>query len=243
MSQASGKSEQELMTLLKEFDTPSITNVVATYPHDRETCLGLYDPWVCNWYTDQSLKCMYPDLGRVVGHVVTVVYGPPDPGFNRLGFADVLRAIGAVDKPVILCIKQDLPEAIKNKNGLAGGIMTTAMKSAGVVGVVSDGPSRDIDEIRPMKIQYMLTGVCAGHGAFSIKAINVPVSLCGMDVCPGEIVHMDENGAVKFPRDQLANVYDYACKLRMIEARKMARLAATTDVEELGRIMDGFEDA
>lgn len=29
---------------LKQFDTPSITNVVATYP-DKEYCLGLYHPW------------------------------------------------------------------------------------------------------------------------------------------------------------------------------------------------------
>jgi hypothetical protein len=35
-------SDTELLELLKEFDTPSITNVVATYPHDKNLCLGLY---------------------------------------------------------------------------------------------------------------------------------------------------------------------------------------------------------
>ena len=50
---------QELKKL-EQFDTPSITNVVATYPEDQELCLGLYDPWAANWYTDQSVKCMYP---------------------------------------------------------------------------------------------------------------------------------------------------------------------------------------
>ena len=33
---------------LKQFDTPSITNVVATYP-DKEYCLGLYHPWRGQW--------------------------------------------------------------------------------------------------------------------------------------------------------------------------------------------------
>lgn len=37
---------------LKQFDTPSITNVVATYP-DKEYCLGLYHPWRGQWYTDE----------------------------------------------------------------------------------------------------------------------------------------------------------------------------------------------
>ena len=36
-----------------------------------------------------------------------------------------------------------------------------------------------------MKFQYMLTGVTAGHGAQAVQAINVPVSVGGMDVAPG----------------------------------------------------------
>ena len=146
---------QELKKL-EQFDTPSITNVVATYPEDQELCLGLYDPWAANWYTDQSVKCMYPELGRRAGYAVTVVYGPVDANFKRRSFDDVLRAIDASPKPVIVCIKQDFPEEIKNKKGLCGGNMTTAMKALGTVGIISDGPSRDVDEIRPMEVQYML---------------------------------------------------------------------------------------
>ena len=43
-------SEQEMLDELTKFDTPSITNVVATYP-DHPLCLGLYDPWADNWLT------------------------------------------------------------------------------------------------------------------------------------------------------------------------------------------------
>ena len=60
-------TEQEMLDELKNFDTPSITNVVATYPGDP-LCLGLYNPWSENWYTDQSLRCMYPELGPTVGY-------------------------------------------------------------------------------------------------------------------------------------------------------------------------------
>ncbi len=74
-------SEKEILEQLKGFDTPSITNVVATYPQNP-LCLGLYEPWRSNWYTDQSLRCIYPELGRLVGYAVTVVYSLPDPNFN-----------------------------------------------------------------------------------------------------------------------------------------------------------------
>ena len=58
---------RELLEALKQYDTPSVTNVVATYPQDKELCLGLYHPWEGKWYTDDTLKCMYPELGRTVG--------------------------------------------------------------------------------------------------------------------------------------------------------------------------------
>ncbi|HOV63173.1 MAG TPA: Rrf2 family transcriptional regulator, partial [Spirochaetia bacterium] len=95
MKREQTQEELKLIERLKQFDTPSITNVVATYPADRELCLGLYDPWACNWYTDQSLKCIFPELGPLAGYAVTVVYGPASSDFNRLGFNDVLRAIDA----------------------------------------------------------------------------------------------------------------------------------------------------
>ena len=55
-------TELEMLEELKGFDTPSITNVVATYP-DNPLCLGLYNPWTENWYTDQSIRCMFPSWG------------------------------------------------------------------------------------------------------------------------------------------------------------------------------------
>lgn len=237
-----GQGYHDFLRKLEEFDTPSITNVVATYPADKELCLGLYDPWTTNWYTDQSLKCIYPELGRKVGYAVTAIYGPPSSDFDRLEFADVLRAIASTPKPVIVCIKQDFPEYMKNKNGLCGGNMMTAMKSLGAVGVISDGPSRDIDEIRPMGMQYMLTGVTAGHGTFSVKAVNIPVNICGMDVCPGDVIHMDENGCVKFPSKYIKDVYERAKKLQQIESARMKKMANTDDVEQIIRILEGFED-
>ncbi|MCL2000643.1 MAG: RraA family protein [Planctomycetes bacterium] len=233
---------QKKLEELKDFDTPSITNVVATYPHDKVNCLGLYHPWEGRWYTDERLRCIFPELGRRAGHVVTCTYGMPDPQFNRLSFADVLRAIDKTPKPVILAVKQNLPEKIKCRNGLLGGNMMTALKSAGVVGVLSDGPSRDVDEIRPMGLQYMLTGVTAGHGYFQLQSINAPVEICGMDTAPGDIIHMDENGAAKFPLEHLDEVLARAKRLQQIELKRQKLMRETSDVEELAKIMSGVYD-
>jgi regulator of RNase E activity RraA len=223
---------------LRGFDTPSITNVVATYP-GNPLCLSLYNPWSENWYTDQTIRCMYPELGALCGYAVTCVYGLPDPNFKGLSFMDVLDALDASPKPTILVLQQKFPPEIAGKVGLAGGNMVSAMKAIGCLGLISNGPSRDVDEVRPMHFQYLLTGISPGHGGQAVQAVNVPVSVCGMDVAPGEIVHMDENGACKFPAAKLAAVLENVRKLREEEATRMARLQAATSAAELRAIMSG----
>ena len=222
----------EILDALKNYDTPSITNVVATYP-SHPLCLGLYNPWTENWYTDQTLRCMYPELERTVGYAVTCVFGLPDPNFSRLSFLDVLEALDASPKPTVLVLQQKFPEELAGKVGLAGGIMTSAMKSAGCLGVVSNGPSRDLDEIRPMNFQYLISGVTPGHGDMAVHAVNVPVSVSGMDVSPGEIIHMDENGACKFPAEQLSAVHTNVQALLDEETEKVNQLQKATTQKDI----------
>ena len=233
-------TDQEILKELERYDTPFITNVVATYPSD-ELCLGLYNPWTVNWYTDQTIKCMYPALGARVGYAVTCIYGLPDPSFNRLSFMDVAGVLDASPQPTILALEQKFPPQIAGKVGLAGGNMTATMNALGCVGCLSNGPSRDIDEIRPMKFQYLLTGVTPGHGDQAVHAVNVPVSICGMDVAPGEIIHMDENGAVKFPANRMADVLENVQKLIEHEGTLQERIKKATSAAEIRKAHRGEE--
>ena len=231
---------QEKLAALEQFDTPSITNVVATYPDDP-LCLGLYNPWSENWYTDQTLECMYPELGPRAGFAVTCVFGLPDPNFDELSFMDVVDALDASSKPTILALEQKFPDEVADKVGLTGGNMTTAMQSLGCVGCVSNGPGRDFDEIRPMEFQYLMTGVSPGHGDMAVHAVNVPVSISGMDVAPGEIIHMDENGAVKFPADRIDDVLENVRALEEREAELQGDLQSAGDAGEVRAAFAGEE--
>ncbi|MEE2658715.1 MAG: RraA family protein [Candidatus Latescibacterota bacterium] len=232
------RSETELLEEIRQFDTPSVTNVVATYPQ-HPLCLGLYNPLSESWYTDHTIRCMYPELGALAGYAVTAVYGPSDPDFKRLSFMDVIDALDTSLKPTIFCFQQKFPPELAGKIGLAGGNMTTAMKAIGCVGAISNGPSRDIDEIRPMKFQYLLSGITPGHGSQDVHAVNVPVHIAGMDVAPGEIVHMDENGAVKFSARHLEQVVTNLHALREEEEARMSKLAKAKTAMEVRGIFGG----
>lgn len=229
-------TDLELLAELRTIDTPTITNVVGTYP-GSPTCLGLYNPWTENWYTDNSLSCWYPALGPMAGYAVTCTYGLPDPGYKGRSFLDVLESMDRLGKPSIFCFQQKFPAGIADKVGLSGGNMTSAMRACGAIGAISNGPSRDVHEIRPMNFQYLTRGVCAGHGQQVIHAVQVPVSMAGMDVAPGEIIHMDENGAVKFPADRLEEVVTLARQLLAEENDRVGRLLKARGFAEVRAIM------
>jgi regulator of RNase E activity RraA len=154
----------------------------------------------------------------------------------------LLRTVAAVNGPVIVAIEQRTPSSIKHKFGFLGGNMVTAMRACGAVGVVSNGPSRDWDEIKPLNFQMLLTGLTPGHGDFVLKAINVDVSIGGMDVSPGEIIHMDCNGAVKFPAKYIEEVNKRVKTIVAIEARRQAMMRATKDPETVIVALSGLYD-
>jgi regulator of RNase E activity RraA len=217
---------------LKKFDTPTISNVVATYP-GRDYCMGLYNPWEISWYTDETCRCLFPQLGSYVGYAVTAVYGMPD-SFHKLSVVDVLRAVADSPKPAVLVAQQKLPDTYRIKNGLIGGNFTTALKAVGCVGFISNGPGRDISEVQEIGgFHLLLSGVTVGHGDQAVHAVNVPVSVCSMDVSLGEIVHIDEHGAVKFPATKVDEIIERAHRLVELEKTQMEQMRRAASPAEV----------
>jgi len=79
-----------------------------------------------------------------------------------------------------------------------GGVVAHAMVIAGVAGVAIDGPSADLSEIQKIGLPVW----CRGPSPITTKilgldgAINVPVTVGGQVVRPGDAVLADEGGVV-----------------------------------------------
>ena len=213
-------TEKEIIARLEKIDTPTISNVVATYPRS-DNCMKLYDAWYGEWYTDATIHCVYPEMGPKVGYVSTVVFCERSEKFTGMGRWALPEHIDKTKKPVVLVAEQQFPPELDNRVGLFGEIMTTQYKAQGIIGVITNGPMRDIDAIKPLNFQYYSTGVTPGHGDFIVKAVGVPVKVGGMTVMPGDMVHMDMHGVVKFPAEKLAEVLERAEKLLESEGATM----------------------
>ena len=210
-------TDTKIIKELEKIDTPTISNVVASYPKS-DSCLKMYDAWFGQWYTDTEIKCVYPEMGSKVGYVATVVFCEESEKYTGVDRWTLPEHINRTKKPVVLVAEQQFPPELANRVGLFGEMMTTQYKALGVVGVVTNGPMRDIDAIKPLGVQYYCTGVTPAHGDMMIKSVGQPVSVGGMIVMPGDMVHMDLHGVVKFPIEKMGDILQRAKKLLEMEA-------------------------
>ena len=96
-------------------------------------------------------------------------------------------------------------------NALVGGIMTFAGASLGLAGMVLDGAIRDGAEIRKRTFPVYARGVShRGPYKDGPGEINVPVTVGGMVVNPGDIIVGDQDGLLAFPPSLAAKVIEKA---------------------------------
>jgi 4-hydroxy-4-methyl-2-oxoglutarate aldolase len=219
---ASHSTDEHMIHELKKFDTATICNVVATYP-DSDICLKLYDAWRGEYYTDASLRCLYPEYGPICGYAATAWYSDERAEQTKLNPWLLFDHLDRTPKPIILVAKQTYSEGLENRSGLFGMMMSTEFKALGVKGVVTDGPMRDYVDVKSTKIQYLATGLTSGHGPLQLRGAGIPVKIAGMSVSPGDIVHVDECGACKFPADRLSDVIQSATELLKREKKARSR--------------------
>lgn len=88
-------------------------------------------------------------------------------------------------------------------NAVVGGILSFYAAHIGVVGVVVDGAIRDVAEIRAREFPVYARGVThRGPYKDGPGEINVPISVGGMVVNPGDIVVGDQDGLMAFAPDE-----------------------------------------
>lgn len=105
-------------------------------------------------------------------------------------------------------------------NAVVGGILSFYAASVGVAGVVIDGAVRDVAEIRERDFPVYARGVThRGPYKDGPGEINVPVSVGGMVVNPGDVVVGDQDGLLAIPQQGIEELIEKAIAHLQAEAR------------------------
>jgi 4-hydroxy-4-methyl-2-oxoglutarate aldolase len=95
--------------------------------------------------------------------------------------------------------------------------MATLHQRLGVTGVLVDGTVRDLPGIRRVGLPVFAWGTVPGHGVFNLTRINQPLSVGQLRVRPGDLLMADQDGCVKIPVAEAAEVLRLAQQVRTDE--------------------------
>jgi len=118
-----------------------------------------------------------------------------------------------------------------------GGLRTTSAMARGVVGAVTDGCYRDVDE--HLRVRFPVWGrgrtMMNNHPYVRLAGINVPVEIAGVRVMPGDLVVADDSGVLFIPSADVERVLDEAEAIAERERGMVDSLAKGVTLEEARR--------
>jgi len=126
---------------------------------------------------------------------------------------------------------------------LIGELLATQASVRGVAGVLVDGAIRDLEQLEELGLPVWARYVRVRGALKDVPGrLNVPVTVGGTEIRPGDIVVLDCDGAVAVPRERVAEVQELAIarESRELELRaKLERGALTYDIHGLRAVIEG----
>jgi 4-hydroxy-4-methyl-2-oxoglutarate aldolase len=191
-----------LLQQLREFDSPTISNAIEL--------LSLRD--VTEGFSSMELRCAFPDLKPMVGYAVTCTADSTSPGQRKpdRGLNELFDHIIAAEKPIVVIIQNCGPNIARSC--FIGDMIAVAYQKLGCVGAVTDGGHRDLSGVRKKAPGFQLfsRGAVVSHGSATFVDVGIPVTVGGLTVNPGDLLHGDESGLVTVPINSIESVLQKA---------------------------------
>ncbi len=183
--------DDALLALLRKVDTPTVCNAIEVAQGKR----GF------NAFTRGTVISSAPTAPSVVGYARTakIAAATPsteDPAVIKTRRRDYYRHMASGDGPSIAVIEDlDFPHCV---GAFWGEINATVHRGLGLSGVLTNGVMRDLGDV-PSDFPMIAGSIGPSHAFVHVEAIAVPVTVFGMTVAPGDLVHADRHGAVVVP--------------------------------------------
>lgn len=186
----------EQLQALRGINTPTVANAIEL--------LGFRDSHLCA--TDSSIRCVFPDMPPIVGYACTLTVRSAKPGARPKH--EVLKPywdhFANYPAPrMVVAQELDDPPA----GSFWGEVNANIHRALGCAGLITNGTVRDLDEVRALGFQFFAGGLSVSHAYAHLEGFDKPVTIGGLVIQPGHLIHADKHGAIVIPHsvaDQVA---------------------------------------
>jgi regulator of RNase E activity RraA len=202
--------DQTLLDLLCSVDTPTVCNAIEVVQGKRGFAA----------FTRGTMICTEPGQA-IVGYAVTAqiaAIAPPTEGADviRARRMAYYRAMHDAPKPSVAVIEDvDFPHCI---GAYWGEVNTTIHKGFGMAGALTNGVVRDLGDLAP-GFPVVAGSIGPSHGFVHVRSLGKPVTVFGLQVAQGDLIHADRHGAVVIPHEVLPGLA--AAIARMQETERL----------------------
>ena len=169
---------------------------------------------------DPSVVALEPGM-RLIGPAHTL-HASDQPGDTSDPYAGEIAAVDAIGLGTVVVISTCREAAIW------GELLATSATARGAVGVVSDAPVRDTQQLCAMGFATFCVGASPrdSQGRVSIAAHNVAIACAGVEIAPGDLIVGDRDGVVAIPQHAIDEIVRLAGEKLQGEDKVRAALAA-----------------
>src|SRR5438270_1439172 len=209
----------EQLEALKRYNTPTISNAIEIF-NIRGRHLG---------FLPHPIRCLFPDLGPIVGYAVTsqTRAAPATEEAPDLT-ADYLRYVAAQPGPKV-AVGQDLDDP-PGLGAQFGEVNATIHKKLGCVGHITDGCPRDLDEVEDLGFHLFGLNPCGSHAYVRLVDFGKPVSIAGVEIRPGDLIHADKHGVCIIPPEVAPKLVDACAEVERLE-RPLLEICRSDDFD------------
>lgn len=208
--------DSTILDELATMDTPTVCNALELLVPERRG-FG---------YTVKPLVCARPVLPPIVGYARTAVIRARDPQTGSLpegksvdGYYAYIAEGGPCPSIVVI---QDLDEAY---GSWWGEVNSNVHKGLGCLGGITDGSIRDLPDLAE-GFQLLARAIGPSHAHVHVVDYGGSVTVAGMAVSHGDLIHADQHGAVVIPQSVAKDVKAAA---DLVAAREAVVIKATQE--------------
>jgi 4-hydroxy-4-methyl-2-oxoglutarate aldolase len=188
---------------LADWDTPALSNALDTLQLRRHN----------TGFSDGSIQRI-TGAAPMAGRAVTARMAAREPG-DGIPVSRLHQAIAETDGPVVVVLEdRDDPAGAGAFLGEVNGSLLAALH---VKGVITNGRVRDVAELRGFGYAVYAAGLCVARAYMRLIDVGAEVTVAGLSVRPGDLLHADEHGVLQIPAEALPGLIGRAEVIRQDE--------------------------